>query len=300
MITPLKRKVMALTLLPLILSYFFIAIANCASVIHLSQTENSLSPASVAMVSTSPTPEPKIFSTYWDAPPGVITQSPTIIVLSPKENDTYSTGNVSLQVNVGSEFWVINSIYYEADWREGIHRIFTVQDQPNMEWALRTSLTVNFTGVPNGSHSITVYANLHNHEQGASTVHFTTNAPLPRISGLSIENRTYYTRDLSLDFSVDKPTSWLGYSLDGDANITIMGNKTLQGLSYGQHSIIVYANDTIGNFGSSEKIYFSVSQESFPIVLVAIAFGTSLCIIGISLVFYFRKRNSQRKPFFLK
>jgi hypothetical protein len=291
MMAPLKRKVMALMLLPLILSYSFTTIADCVSVINPSQTENCLSLASVALVSTSPTPEPKIFSTYWDAPPGVITQSPTIIVLSPQENDTYSTDDVSLQVNVGSENWVINSIYYEADWREGIHRIFTVQDQPNLEWALRTSLTVNFTGVPNGSHSITVYANLHNHEHGSSTVHFTTNAPLPRISGLSIENRTYYTRDLPLEFTVDKPTSWLGYSLDGDENITIMENKNLQGLSYGQHSIIVYANDTSGNFGSSEKIYFSVSQEAFPIVLVAIAFGTSFCIIGIGLVIYFRKRN---------
>jgi hypothetical protein len=290
MMDTLQRKLVVLTLLPLILLYSFIAIANCVSIIP-SQTENYLSPASLALVSTLPTPEPKIFTAYWDAPPGVITQSPTIIILTPQENDTYSTDNVSLQVNVGSEFWVIDSVYYETDWREGIHRIFTVQDQPNMEWALRASLTVNFTGVPNGSHSITVYANLHNSEHGVSIVNFTTNAPLPTITDLSIENRTYYRRDLPLSFTVDKPTSWLGYSLDGDENITIMGNQTLQRLSYGQHSIMVYANDSIGNFGSSEKVYFFVSQESFPIALVAVAFGTSLCIIGISLVIYFRKRN---------
>jgi hypothetical protein len=82
----------------------------------------------------------------------------------------------------------------------------------------------------------------------------------PTITIISPENKTYYATSIPLTFTVNEPTSWCGYSLDGKANVTLPGcaNKTITGLSNGQHNIMVYANDTSGNMGSSSKVYFKI------------------------------------------
>jgi len=84
----------------------------------------------------------------------------------------------------------------------------------------------------------------------------------PTISILSPENKTYTTSSVSLSFTVDRATSWIGYSLDGQSNVTITGNTTLTGLSDGIHTVTVYANDTAGNMGYSETVYFTVDTVS--------------------------------------
>ena len=82
--------------------------------------------------------------------------------------------------------------------------------------------------------------------------------PWPVITVVSPENKTYETNSVPLNFTVDKPASWIGYSLDGEANVTIVGNTTLTNLSYGAHGIKVCANDTSGNMGSSDEVHFTV------------------------------------------
>jgi parallel beta-helix repeat protein len=79
----------------------------------------------------------------------------------------------------------------------------------------------------------------------------------PSLLIMSPENRTYNVSSVQLNFTVDVPTSWVGYSLDDEANKTIAGNTTLT-LSDGFHSIVVYANSTAGNMGASSKLYFTV------------------------------------------
>lgn len=86
----------------------------------------------------------------------------------------------------------------------------------------------------------------------------------PTISVLYPENKTYTITSIPLTFTVDEPTSWIGYNLDNHANVTVAGNTTLIGLSEGAHSIIVYANDTVGNMGSSETVYFAVALPCGP------------------------------------
>lgn len=220
--------------------------------------------------------------------PSFVTQSPTIIIVSP-QNEICKTNNITLKVNVGSAFWVINSVYYKADWLEGYHRIFTVQ--PTGGFAV--CITVNFTEIPDGSHNITVYANLHDGSHGSSPVFFTTNASPPKISFLSIENKTYYTKDIPLNFTIDEPTQWIGYSLDGQENITISQNMTSQELSYGPHSMIIYANDIVGNQGSSEKVYFSIAlkTEPFPTLLVVAICGATATVACVGIIFYLRKKK---------
>ena len=80
----------------------------------------------------------------------------------------------------------------------------------------------------------------------------------PTIEILSPENTTYTTNTVDLTFTISEPAFWIGYSLDGQANITITGNTVLNGLAEGSHNIIVYANDTSGNMGFSNKVYFTI------------------------------------------
>jgi hypothetical protein len=84
-----------------------------------------------------------------------------------------------------------------------------------------------------------------------------TKPPLIRL--LSPGNLTYVTDYFPLAFIVDERASWTGYSLDARDNVTIAGNTTLNNLVNGSHSVVVYANDTSGNVGSSEEAFFSVS-----------------------------------------
>ncbi len=82
----------------------------------------------------------------------------------------------------------------------------------------------------------------------------------PVVEILSPESTTYNSYSVNLTFTVDRPTSWIGYSLDGQENVTIYGNITLTGLELGSHNIIVFSNDTYGNMGKSDTIYFTVIE----------------------------------------
>lgn len=79
----------------------------------------------------------------------------------------------------------------------------------------------------------------------------------PDISILSPENKTFAFNHVPLIFTVNESASWICYSLDDQPNVTITQNTTLTGLLDGTHKVIVYANDTFGNMGASEMVYFA-------------------------------------------
>jgi hypothetical protein len=116
----------------------------------------------------------------------------------------------------------------------------------------------------------------------------------PEILNLSKSNETYHVTYVPLNFTVNEPTSWIGYSLDGKANLTIGGNTTLTGLTYGLHNLTIYANVTFGNTGSSETISFSIATpdaEHFPTVnVIAVSAALSLVAAFAGLI-YFKKRK---------
>ena len=81
----------------------------------------------------------------------------------------------------------------------------------------------------------------------------------PKIQILSPCSDTIYaTSSVPLTFTINKAVSWIGYALDGQANVTILGNSTLTALQDGTHNVVVYANNTCGIMGASCKVYFSV------------------------------------------
>jgi len=98
----------------------------------------------------------------------------------------------------------------------------------------------------------------------------------PTIEVVSPENKTY--REVLLHFTVNRATSWIGYSLDDEANITISAQVQLGNLSQGTHSVRMYANDSAGNMGTSRTVHFSVDIQS-PIIRILqpqnISYGTT-------------------------
>jgi len=118
----------------------------------------------------------------------------------------------------------------------------------------------------------------------------------PAISIVSPENKTYTVNSVSLSFTVSEPTSWIKYSLDGQANVTITEDTTLPDLSDGVHSVTVYVQDTDGKTGTS-TIYFTIAEGAEPptettqsdsslIILIVAAIAV---VVVVGVVFYFLK-----------
>ena len=94
----------------------------------------------------------------------------------------------------------------------------------------------------------------------------TCNCVLAPNMGITItapENKTYASKCIRLNFTVEPEGTaldWIGYSLDGGANVTIAGNTTIGGLGAGGHNIVVYVNDTAGKENSSDTVSFTLHQ----------------------------------------
>jgi hypothetical protein len=112
----------------------------------------------------------------------------------------------------------------------------------------------------------------------------------PEISILSPENQTYNDSSVSLFFTMDRAVSWQGYSLDGNANVTLSGNKTISGITNGPHTITLYANDTYGNF-ASQTVNFTVALQPFPTVVIGAVLGTVVVAVVVVLLVLFKKRK---------
>ncbi|MBM4400414.1 MAG: hypothetical protein FJ045_00510 [Crenarchaeota archaeon] len=90
----------------------------------------------------------------------------------------------------------------------------------------------------------------------------------PELRVLSPENKTYTSNNVPLVLTVNRPMTWIGYSLDDRANVTVAGDTTLSGLSEGAHRLVVHINDTFGNVVSSDTVYFSVDTIPPKIVIL--------------------------------
>jgi len=219
-------------------------------------------------------------------------------------------------------FWVVNPkevhVVYEARGAvelpvlsDGSHRVtVTIECSVDVYGGKAPSGPFKPT-TPNGTHFVATWTD---------TVYFTIdpNAPMeepadstppnnlaidsspPVISNLLLENKTFTTPDVPLNFTVNENTSQVAYSLDGQENVTIAGNTTLTGLSIGAHNLTVYAWDEAGNVGAGQTISFTVTNvtseplqpvDPFSTTSVVAGSGVSAGIVGLGLLVYFRKRK---------
>jgi hypothetical protein len=121
----------------------------------------------------------------------------------------------------------------------------------------------------------------------------------PDIRVLSSDNQTYSSNNVLFNFTIDKATSWIGYSFDGQQNITVTSNFTIANMTNGLHDLAIYANDTFGNMGIQTSNFnvnlINSTTKSFPITiqtLIIITIITVIAVIIVSLLLF----RSHRKP----
>ena len=75
----------------------------------------------------------------------------------------------------------------------------------------------------------------------------------------------------------------MGYSLDGQSNVTITGNITLAGLADGFHLVVVYATDAYGNTGSASRDF--TVDTILPVVTISSPLNTTYSVDAVDLNF---------------
>ena len=189
------------------------------------------------------------------APPADTT--PPVITITSPEATTYDTDTVDFVFTVDEE---ASWIGYSLDGAENV--TFSGEN--------------TISGLSAESHSVIVYAtDLSNNTGASDQISFTITAPPadttpPTISIISPEQGVVYnTKNVNLELIINEEASWIEYSLDNSANVSIFTNTTLIGLSKGVHNITIYASDLAGNVGISSIISFSVqTDESSPIIQI--------------------------------
>jgi hypothetical protein len=119
---------------------------------------------------------------------------------------------------------------------------------------------------------------------------FIVDASSPNVSILSPKNNTYQKTDLSLNFTINESVSWISYSLDRQANVTIIGNTTLSELAYDSHSLTIYAQDSARHIVASETIWFNIADPfPTPQFLASVIINA---VAGLGFFTYLKKRRS--------
>jgi len=219
---------------------------------------------------------------------------PIVTVQTPAENGSYPKDSVFLDFNVtkpdSSWFWggygippssSIATISYTIDGNFTL--VFSNNDVVDHLEAT-SHFTFELGNLTGGKHTLLVFVSaLHFYggmtntplrQQNSKSIYVTFNVDEypPTILNLSVENKTYTSPDVELNFEVENEPSWTGYSLDGQENVTVplksipvgfnstvFGNATLTNMSTGIHSIVVYSNNTSGTMCKSDMVFFTVS-----------------------------------------
>lgn len=123
-----------------------------------------------------------------------------------------------------------------------------------------SNLTLNLSTLPEGTYSITVYANDTAGNLNLTKVYFTVDVTPPNVSFVSpVNGSTYFNSSvfLNLSRSDDGTVSTSLYRVDAASNKTYPSPIWIIGLANGTHNIVVFTNDSAGNMNLT-KVYFSV------------------------------------------
>jgi hypothetical protein len=100
-----------------------------------------------------------------------------------------------------------------------------------------------------------------------------TRASNGKILLLSPHNQTYVAKQVLLQFKLDGSASWIGYSVDGNMNVTISSEMVIKTailqLSDGYHNVVVYVSYDDGSTGCSDVIYFTTNTVQPKVILLS-------------------------------
>jgi N-acetylneuraminic acid mutarotase len=200
--------------------------------------------------------------------------APPIIQITSPENQTYNKVTLNFIVNKDTE-WMGYSLDNQAN--------ITIKGETPTE----------LLNLSQGAHNILLYANDSLGNMGYSNrVFFSVDMIPPNIVIIIPQNQSYSSTDIQLTFEVNKTLTWLAYSLDGQQNVTIIGNVTLPALSNGSHRLTVYATDKVGNT-CSKTVYFSIAP--FPTVTVVGVAATITIVLAAGYLLFERRKPSNKK-----
>jgi hypothetical protein len=199
----------------------------------------------------------------------------TPVIVSPVKQKTYNTTEVPLTYTIDEE--ILWSYYY-------------VDNHEDLKYF---EGNITLSNLSEGQHMLYLYivTKTGPHQQEYSTsqrIIFHVDTKAPNVSNLTINNTD--SGDRLLSFAVDEEASWVGYSLDNQANVTVTDAAVLGDLPFGTHNVTVYVEDSVGNMGASETCYFNIT-EPLPVPLVLASTGAASAV-GIGLLVYFKKRKN--------
>lgn len=214
---------------------------------------------------------------------------PIVIITSPT-NTTYTT--TSIWLNYTATDTTLDQCWYKVDGGISI--------------SLPGCANIVLPVLSSTSHTIFVYANDSANNIGSDTISFTIHTAGPVITIQSPTNSFYpisngSSLNISISFTaIDSQSSvsscW--YSINGSANVSLLGcaNKTLN-LSSGVYTLIIYANDTVGNIGLKSVLFTIGGIPTGPTAMfqsIEIVIGNmfmdifgSVELIGVALLLVF-------------
>jgi hypothetical protein len=227
-----------------------------------------------------------IINVYKDIPPPEGIQPPIVTIHTPT-NSSSNPKNATLTFNVAipktgsGSISAVTKIYYKGNWEP--NEITVAEKRLG-------SFSIDLSGAPGGSLSVTVYAvgvgYIQTEEEystennivytytyydrfqmtGYSTVNFIKDNISPKITILSPTNKTYTTSDVELDFTVSEVASEILYCINGEENQSITGNITLSNLTAASHNVTLYTADLSGNAATPQTVFFDVDP---PIITLS-------------------------------
>lgn len=211
-----------------------------------------------------------------------ITVPPSIAIQSPT-NTTYLTKNVPLEFSVNGSWNPCNDPRHNIEFSLDGGKPNVLYYTSYQVAQLIKNFSITLGSLSEGSHHLLISATVYGlflrgssittmdvkEATARSSVYFTVNTKhQSEISIQSPANITYNTTEITLTFTINKTTSQagIGYSLDGQKNVTVAGNTTLTTLSEGAHKLIVQGWYFDINTVSSD-VYFTVDITP-PSILV--------------------------------
>lgn len=252
---------------------------------------------------------PMMFPHYTEMIPVPEGVNITVNVASPTENAVYHNRTINVNfdaaidgpVSLSMGLHIIST--YQGDW---MHENAWCPFPPGFDFGegyMRPSMQRNFTifDIPFGEHILNITVSglggywengteyMFNHHKTVS-VRFAipTN---PTITFASLQNATFETSSVPLNFTVNYPVTEMSYCLDGQEPLPLGGNTTLTDLANGQHNITVYATSKYGYSDVSETLFFKVDAPEFPVVFFVAISAILFVTATAGMMVYFKKRN---------
>ena len=109
----------------------------------------------------------------------------------------------------------------------------------------------------------------------------------PTVTITSPTNTSYENGSISLEFSASEAVEWCGYSLNGEADVTIpnCSNTTLSSLATNSYTLMVKARDYAGNTGSSSVNFTVIGDITPPTVSISAPTHTTYSTFSVPLTF---------------